>query len=196
MKLTVMACALYVSLMCSSAAQECATLQHANPATLVSYLDNIQPNEQNADCITVAIKKLTAERSESAIPALTKLLDFRRPLTESEKGGFFRRPMIREELYPAAGALEEIGKKALPAVLDVIKASSSAIARENGVVVWMEVYKDDAATGVALLRQEAAGAIDLTAKDNLMLALQKAPTFCGPKDMKRCKAAAVLPKSQ
>ena len=44
--------------------------------------------------------------------------------------------------------LEEIGDKASPAVLAVIKAdTASATARENAVAVWMELHKYEIAQG-------------------------------------------------
>ncbi len=99
-------------------------------------------------------------------------------------------------MYPAAGALEEFGKKALPAVLDAIKSSTSAKGRENAVAVWMEIYKYEPVKGVTLLQQEAIGAADPVAKDNLMRALTNAPTLCGAKEKKDCKAAAAVPPVQ
>ncbi len=66
----------------SVAAQECPSLQHATPITLVAYLDTTLPNQGNAECITVAIDNLRLQRFEPAIPAFVKLLDFRRPLDE------------------------------------------------------------------------------------------------------------------
>jgi hypothetical protein len=98
-------------------------------------------------------------------------------------------------LYQAAEALEEIGKYVLPAVLDVIKSSSSAKVRENAVAVWMDIYKYEPAKGVALLQQAAVGVDDPIVKENLKFALSKATMWCNPKDKKRCEAAALIPKS-
>ncbi len=178
----------------SVAAQECPSQQHATPITLVAYLDTTLPNEGNAECITVAIDNLTPQRFEAAIPALVKLLDFRRP--HNEKVPYHGRPLTLDFIYPAAAALEEIGEKALPAVLDAIKFSISAKGRENAVAVWMEIYKYEPVKGVRSLQQEAIGAADPVAKDNLMWALTNAPTLCGAKEKKDCKAAASVPAVQ
>ena len=176
------------------AAQECPSLQHASTTDLVAYLNGILPTDGNAECITVAIQRLAPQRFEPAVPGLVKLLDFRRPPTEDEKVHFLRRPQIPEELYPAAGALEEIGKKALPSVLEVIKFPPSAKARENAVTVWMQIYKYESAKGVESLRHEALQSEDPAIKDNLKWALSKAPTRCSPKDKTQCEAAATMPK--
>jgi hypothetical protein len=51
--------------------------------------------------------------------------------------------------FPAEEALEQIGKKALLEVLRAIEAdSTSAIARENALSVWMEAYKYERPKGV------------------------------------------------
>lgn len=174
--------------------QECAELQHADRSALVPYLSNVHPDDNNAECVAAAIKKLTPERFEPAIPVLARLLDFRRPLTQDEKGGFFLRPMIVEELYPAAGALEEFGKKSLPAVLETIKFSTSATAKENAVAVWMEVYKHEATKGISSLQEEVVSAEDPSVRENLKRALSKAPTLCNRNERAQCKAAAVIPE--
>ena len=173
------------------AAQECNSLQNATPITLVAYLDGVLPKDGNAACITVAIDSLTPLRFEPAIPGLVKLLDFRRSLNEKVPQ---RRQLTLEFMYPAAAALEEIGKKALPAVLHAIKSSTSTKGRENAVAVWMEINKYDAPKGVALLRQEAVEAEDATTKANLKWALSKALDWCNPDDILRCSASAVMPK--
>ena len=193
-KITALICILCLSVVGRCAAQECASLQHASPTQLVSYLDGVRPNEENAECITVAIKRLTPLRFEPAIPVLAKLLDFRRPPTKGEKFHFYLRPQIPEELYPAAGALEEIGEKALPSVLDVIKTSSSTKARDNAVTVWMEIHKYEPVKGVASLRQEAIVADDPKFTENLKLALSKAVSLCFSKGKIGCDTAAIIPK--
>jgi hypothetical protein len=174
------------------ASEECQKLHAATPEGLISYLSGIQPNDRNAECVTYAITRLGQQRYEPAIPTLARLLNFRRPPNAHEKNHIFLHPPILEEMYPAAGALEEFGKKALPVVLDVIKSSASTEARESAVSVWMFVYRENASKGVALLRQHASAAADLTTRQNLKSALVKAPTWCGPNEKARCTAAAVI----
>jgi hypothetical protein len=117
----------------------------------------------------------------SAHGARHPLLDFRRLPTEDEKRGIRERPQVSEELFPAAEALELIGKEALPEVLRAIKAdSTSATTRDNAVAVWMEAYKYERPKGVALLKQEETKANDDTTKQKLRWAVQKALTYCSP----------------
>lgn len=175
----------------SVAAQECDQLRDATSVELVSYLNGVPPDRQDGQCITFAITKLGKQRYEAAVPVIAALLDFRRPADSREKGGLYLHIQGIDEVYPAARALEEIGKSSLPAVLAVIKEqSSSARARENAVFVWMEEHKYESPKGVALLKQEADKMEDTTAKLNLRSAVTKALAWCNPRDEARCRAAA------
>jgi hypothetical protein len=172
---------------------ECDSLRNATPPDLVQFLNAVIPDEKNGDCVTWAIRKLGKEQYEEAITALVKLLDFRRPATPAEKSGFYIRLQIIEEVFPAASALEAIGKKVLPEVLRAIEAdSTSATARENAVAVWMEIhrYGDEHPKGLALLKQEEINAKDGATKQRLRWAIQKAMAWCNPPEEAACREAA------
>jgi len=172
-------------------AQECRSLPSTTSDALVSYLTDIVPSDDNADCITFAIKELDQRRYEPAIPALVRLLDFRRPPNSHEKNHIILRPRSTAEMYPAVAALEEMGKRSLPPLLEVIKSATPAIkARENAVTVWMEIYKNEAPEGVASLKHQMNGTDDENVKGNLNWALAKAQTLCSSRDRIRCRAAA------
>jgi hypothetical protein len=172
---------------------DCDSLRNAASADLVAFLNEVSPDEKNGDCVTWAIKRLGSERFEGSIAALTRLLDFRRPVTEREKQGFYLRPQTIDEIYPAVAALEMIGRESLPAVMRVMKAdSSSAKAQENAVFVWMEIfrYSDEHPKGVALLKQEESNARDETTRRRLKSAVQRALTHCNLPEAAACKEAA------
>jgi hypothetical protein len=172
---------------------ECDSLRNATPPDLVQFLNAVIPDEKNGDCVTWAIRKLGKEQYEEAIPALVRLLDFRRPLDEREKKGFYLRMQRIWEIYPAAGALSRIGKKTLPAVLEVIKSgSASSTSRENAVFVWMATYRegDEHPKGLALLKQEEINAKDGATKQRLRWAIQKAVAWCNPPEEAACREAA------
>jgi hypothetical protein len=153
----------------------CEGFKNAVSPDLAQYLNGVVPDAKNADCVTLVTRKLGKERYGPAITALVKLLDFRRPLTQQEKMGFWVRPRITEEMFPAAEALELIGKEAIPELLSVIKAdSTSGTARENAVAVWMEIYKYEHPGGVADLKREETKVNDNAVKQRLMWAVQKA----------------------
>jgi hypothetical protein len=137
------------------AEEPCKKLHGATLEALISYLNTALPNDGNGECLAYAITLLGRQRYEPAIPALAKLLGFRRPATALEKNHVFLHAPTTDEIYPAAGALEEFGKASVPAVLSVMKSTSvSSTAWENAVLVWMFVYRDKPTKGVALLRQE------------------------------------------
>jgi hypothetical protein len=150
--------------------QECESLRNAAPDDLTSFLNTAVPDQKNADCVTSAIRQLGARRHAPAVPTLVKLLDFRRPLDEREKHGAHSHMRGVWEMYPAVDALEMMGPKALPALLDAITAESSSLtARENAVVAWMEIYRrsDEHPKAVALLKQAQTKANDTATEQRL-----------------------------
>ena len=173
----------------------CYGLQNASSLDLLEFLNAVVPDEWNARCITWAIHKLGKEHHEPAIPAIVKLLDFRIPRTPVEE--IFH--SLSEETFPAEAALERIGKKALPEVLRAIEAdSTSAIARENALSVWMEIHResDEQPKGVSLLKQEETHASDSAIKQKLRWAVQKALIYCNPPEKIACEEAATAGNSE
>lgn len=175
----------------SISAQSCPSLQDATSDQLISYLDLNAVDRSNEVCMTFAIRKLGADRAHAAIDILATLLDFKRPPTAREKAGVYIRIQTVDEIYPAAGALEEIGEKALPSVLKTIKSSStSAIARENALFVWMEIQKSDSPRAILHLERELESTHERDCKQNLRWALSHAPNLCNPPDKEQCDLAA------
>jgi hypothetical protein len=169
----------------------CDSLRDANVIDLFQFLSGVVPDEKNGGCVTWAIHRLGNEHYDPAIPGLVKLLGFRRPQTSEEKMGFYIRPQTTDEIFPAAEALELMGKKALPEILRAIEADgTSAVARENAIFVWMEIHKYEQPKGVALLKQEEARPSDDAIKRRLRMAVQKAVTYCNPPDAVGCRQAA------
>lgn len=171
----------------------CETLRKSSPPELVRYLEGVVANEANAHCVAWTINKLGTNHYEPAIPSLVRLLDFRRPPTESEKIGFYDRPQILEERFPAAQALETIGKNSLPELTRAIAAgSTSETARENAVAVWMEIYKYERPQGIALLKQEQNKRNGNATKQRFEWATQKALKYCAADEQTACRQAAAI----
>ncbi|HEV2729240.1 MAG TPA: hypothetical protein VGV15_04340 [Terriglobales bacterium] len=173
-------------------AQECATLQGASPDKLVSYLNRVADRRQNAPCVAFAIKKIGEQRYEPAIPVLTKFLEFRWPLGVNQKQRRFALEHDGFTIYPAADALEKIGKNSLPAVLRAMKANSTSRQEmEVAVSVWMTIYKDQTPMGVALLKQEADRTTQPMARQQLgWAAIRAAMGWCNSSEQTQCDAAA------
>jgi hypothetical protein len=152
-----------------AAGQQCERLQYATPSTLASYLGGTELHADSA-CMAFAINQLGNLRHEPAILVLTKMLDFRWPRDAWQKQAYFpdSPDPASIRIFPAATALEQIGKNSLPAVLEAIKApSTTRLGRETAVTVWMSFYKDERPRGVALLKQQADMTKDATARQRL-----------------------------
>lgn len=154
-------------------------------------------SRRDPNCLTYALRMLGDKRYAPAAEVISSFLDFRRPKTNEEKSGLYIRTQGLEELFPAAYALDMIGENALPVILTVIKSSSSSqLARENAVFVWMEIQRDSSPKAVAALLQEAARAPDTVSRLNLQWAASRALIWCNPPDEAQCKAALSDPKSR
>src|SRR6266568_3111773 len=137
----------------NAAALECNGLQNAASSELVSYLRKNIPNQGNAECVAFAINEIGEQRYEPAVPVLTKFLEFRWPVNARQKQRLFVLEHDGKIIYPAATALEQIGKNALPAVAEALKAPvMSKQAGEVAVSVWMQIHKDEPVKGVAILK--------------------------------------------
>ncbi len=175
----------------NAAALECNGLQNAASSELVSYLRKNIPNQGNAECVAFAINEIGEQRYEPAVPVLTKFLEFRWPVNARQKQRLFVLEHDGKSIYPTATALEQIGKNALPAVAEALKAPvMSKQAGEVAVSVWMQIHKDEPVKGVALLKQEADKTKDPAARQRLGRAAYKALGWCSPSDEAQCKAAA------
>src|SRR5574341_1506009 len=162
-------------------AQDCERLGAASPEGLVGYLSRVVPDRENASCVAFAISQLGGQRHEPAIPVLLKFLTFRWPLNARQKQRLYVIEHDGFTIYPAANALERIGKNALPAVLGAIKAkTTSREGIEVAVAVWMTIHQNQAA-GLALLKQEADKTKnDPETKQRLGWAAFKALGWCSP----------------
>ena len=172
-------------------AQECSRLQGASPDEMTSYLSETVRSPANESCAAFAINQLGSLRYKPAIPALTKWLELRWPPGAHQKQRRFVIEHDGSTIYPAATALEAMGKDALPAVLNAIK--TNPIPRrewmEVAAEVWMTAHKDHAPTGVALLKQEADRATDPGTRQRVGWAAFYAVGWCNPSEQEQCRAA-------
>jgi hypothetical protein len=117
-------------------------------------------------------------------------LDFRVPQSPAEE--IFHQG-LSVDFFPAEEALESIGKNALPDILRAIESySTSPLARENAVSVWMGIYRqsDEQPKAVSLLKHEEIKVSDGAIKKRLKWAVQKALTYCNPPEKATCQQAA------
>jgi hypothetical protein len=170
----------------------CDSLEQADSSDLVEFLNGVVPDEKNARCVTWAVHRLGNEHYEPAIPALVKLLDFLRPLTDLEKTGMFIGMSGMEEMFSAAEALETIGKSAETEVLHAIGSdTASAAIREHALAVFMEIHKYERPHGIVLLKQQESKSDTEASKQKYKIAAQSALKFCiGDPEQPACETAA------
>ncbi|SRR6266702_593684 len=173
-----------------AAAQECSALQSASPDKLSSYLGELTDRRQYPPCVAFAIGELGKQHDDRAIPVLTKYLDFRWPVGAHQKQMRLVLERDKQTIYPAADALEKMGRDSLPAILAVMqKKSTSRAAMEVAVSVWMTIHRDNAPLGVTLLKQEADSTADPLSKQQLQWATFLAATgWCNPSERAQCHA--------
>jgi len=179
------------TLACSVArSQTCPSLEKATSDDSVSWLSASTPDEKNAECIYAAIKKLGEAKHQTAIPALVRLIEFRRPKSDAEKLGIYIRLQDTGEKYPAVRALGEIGRSSMPAILAVISSqSTSDLSQRNAVDALMQFYQYHASEGIAVLRRQQDAASDPESKNRLMhAALIAIDKWCT--DKVACRQAA------
>jgi len=176
---------------CPARGQECEVLRTATPDKQLSYLKAVKPNAGNAECVALVIQKLGTEKYSAAIDTLSGMLDFRRPPMGREKQGLYLHAQGIWEIYPAAGALAIIGTDSKPALLAVMKSgTSSTIARENAVFVWMELHKYEPVLGISQLAREENETNDPSIKSRLGWATRQSVQWCNPADQAECRRAA------
>src|SRR5262249_29026664 len=184
------------SLAIGSVGQECARFdENYTRDQLLAFLNQQLHDKTDQDCIVFALRKLgtTEPAPVSAAPVLAEYLDYKRPLTEGEKAGIFRRPPIISELYPAAGALFLTGKGVLPLLVKIIgESATSDIKRQNAVFTLMGISREDDRLGVALLKDAAAKANNPSDAQRLSDAARDAVRWCA--SQKRAECEGVLNK--
>ena len=93
------------------------------------------------------------------------------------------------EWYPATTALFQIGKPALPALLDVLAAETSPVVRQKALETLMDISREDPVSGVKLMRDSAATRRGKAAQARLLDAARKSVNLCRPSVRPQCEAA-------
>jgi hypothetical protein len=135
-------------------AQNCEILRDAHAKRMIDYLTETSRSEGEAPCIGFAIRRLGDAHARAAIPILIDYLDYKRPLDEGEKNGFYLHAPIVPEMYPAASALFAIGKPSVPYLLEVVEAADTHEQKQsNAVCAVMLIYREHMPDGIKLLKE-------------------------------------------
>lgn len=125
---------------------------------LLTIVRDERLRQSEPDRVAQAIKRLGELKSTGAINDLIRLLIFKRTF-EWEACDMINEIHLTtaSERYPAVGALIEIGKPSLPALIDVIGAhDSNSLESRNAWEAVMIVFRDTPTRAVTLLRKAAA----------------------------------------
>jgi hypothetical protein len=157
----------------------CADLNGAGVKTRMEYLDRDRSSQSPA-CVIYAIEQLGNDRYVPAATTLAKYLDYRlpeRPATGEPIVSDHRETMGR--VYPAVTSLFQIGKPAVPILLTVISAGSTADrARANAIDALFAIYRDDVPEGAAVLNSAGRAATDVEIRQRLLDAARQYAGMC------------------
>jgi hypothetical protein len=112
-------------------------------AQLAEFLAEKDVVTREPGCVVVALELLGHEHAQDHISEIVKFLTFRRKFYW-EGTGFNMQPVGEIEHYPAAMALFEIGKPALPALLSVVaEGPPDSLQFRNAVNTIMDIHRDE-----------------------------------------------------
>lgn len=144
---------------------------------LITILSDEQLRGTEPERVTRAIIRLGEIRSVDAINDLAKLLTFEQT-SKSERNavtGFGEdHPTTPLSRYPAASALFQIGKPALPAIIKEIEThESGSLASENAIYTVMMIHRDNKLEAVKYLEEAATKASSSLASERLLAGVAK-----------------------
>jgi hypothetical protein len=140
-------------------APACADLENKKPELRLEYLQG-QKSLLDRNCVLYAIEQLGNDHYAPAIKTLAGYLDYRKP--DPPNFGSPTQPLIRGHsewsgsIYPAGTALAQIGKPAIPQLVEVIAAASTSdLVRNTAGDVVFAIYRENPADGIAVLVEAA-----------------------------------------
>ena len=169
--------------------QTCTELSTASTVDLVKYL-NRSKDSQKSLCVEYAIRHLGEKKSFEAILVILRYLDYRREPTQFEKQGI----ATSHGWYPATIALYEIGKPAMPFIVERLATEMTLVERRNALETIMDISSDDFVSAVKLIRSAAQKVkgddVRITeAEVRLTEASREAARMCPPRVRPSCEAA-------
>ena len=172
------------------AAFSCAELEGAKPEVHLEYLQRDR-SALKPDCIFYAIDQIGLKHYAPAIKTLIRYLDY--PVPEDPAKA--RWPVIMRiptlgSLYPAITALFEIGKPAIPDLVDSIAdPDMTDVARSNAIEALFLIHREDVSEAVALLNRAGKESADRLASQRLMDAARRMADKCRGPAISSCMKA-------
>jgi hypothetical protein len=172
------------------AAFSCAELEGAKPEVHLEYLQRDR-SALKPDCIFYAIDQIGLKHYAPAIKTLIGYLDY--PVPEDPAKA--RWPVIMRiptlgSLYPAITALFEIGKPAIPDLVDSIAdPDMTDVARSNAIEALFLIHREGVSEAVALLNRASKESTDWQASQRLMDAARRMADMCRGPAINSCMKA-------
>jgi hypothetical protein len=180
----------FVTSAAAAAEPRCQALAGSNSHKLVQFLKDGQTGTPDPHCVEYALRSLGDAKVQEAIPVLAAYLDFERPETEMEKLGMGGALGTIGNDFPAVLALTQMGRVALPAVVQVVASGkSSTQAYTNGIYTIMKIF-NRGASGIQFLTHSAATAKAPDAQSRLSAAAREGVNWCIESERQACESAA------
>jgi hypothetical protein len=151
--------------------------------TVEAHLAYLERNRSTLSpaCIAYAANQIGLRGYGAASKTLSKYLDYRMP----DDPAMAHLPPISlasAPRYPAAEALFQLGKKAIPELIQVIaSAETSQVARRNAIRTAFAIHREDVAESVRVLVRASKSFPDPQSRDRLYDAAREAAALCyGP----------------
>jgi hypothetical protein len=174
----------------AAAAFSCAELEGAKPEVHLEYLQRDR-SALRPDCIFYAMEQIGLKHYAPAVKTLIKYLDYRVPEdpTKARWAVVMRIPML-SDIYPATGALFDIGKPAIPDLVGAIAGpDTSDVARSNAIEALFLIHREDVSEAVALLNRASKESTDWQASQHLMDAARRMADKCRGPAINSCMKA-------
>jgi hypothetical protein len=156
---------------------------------LIQVLEGSENRKKSPQLIVETIQKLGSIRDARAIPILVKYLDYEREFKPKQNQDpnlkidmveithWQDRPLIKR--FPAIESLFQIGKSALPALVEVIKEGEMAsVKSKNALETFQLIFRDDLSEGVKYLEDAMNASDTQTGMLRLSLALDETRAEC------------------
>jgi hypothetical protein len=178
-----------------AADEACAKLQKTTPGLRLQYLQGDRAGLDRG-CVIYAIKQLGNDRYAPAIETLVGYLDFREP--GPRNWGTAKNPFIPRNglppggLYPAVGALFQIGKTTVPKLIEAIADSATTdLVRANAGDTVLAIYCADPPAGIAAIVSAAHANADPAAAIRLMDEARRQASLCIAQTRNECENSAL-----
>ncbi len=167
--------------------------EHDGPWASTEMLSYLRSERAFLDqsCVRRAIIELGQAKYELAADVLASYLDFVDETETAVDPNTRLRRLLPQKKYPAMGALCEIGRPALPAILGIIKnGDSSELVRENALGALINIYGPDLQVAVESLAQAGRSSSNKNDADRFHDAAWSLSRWCDERTIAACEAAA------